>query len=207
LWKSSARSYPKGYIEILERQHQQLVSSLRILHSKLLGTSPWNVLFWNQGQEKPSTHDILATLGPIDAPLDDDQSLETFEGSVTKTLITAPLGASGRTNQGWEFDFNIEDQFRCATPVPTNDHTRVPNNAISTSGTEQLWPLVAKDDSVRARAFQPMLPWPSYSVQMRRNASMGTPLLQMPRFVSDLDKTASTLDSEHYHVITASGVI
>lgn len=68
------RNPPKGYAEMLERQHNQMVLGLQELYYRLLKASLWEGEPLDVSTGRPLTHDILASLNLLDDQGDDDEA-------------------------------------------------------------------------------------------------------------------------------------
>jgi hypothetical protein len=60
--KMRRRNFPKGYAEMLEKQHNQLVSALQEMYQRLRKASLWEGEPLNESSGRPLTHDILVAL-------------------------------------------------------------------------------------------------------------------------------------------------
>jgi hypothetical protein len=60
--KMRRRNFPKGYAEMLEKQHNQLVSGLQEMYQRLRKASLWEGEPLDESSGRPLTHDILAAL-------------------------------------------------------------------------------------------------------------------------------------------------
>lgn len=56
------RNFPKGYAEMLEKQHNQLVCGLQEMYQRLRKASLWEGEPLDESSGRPLTHDILAAL-------------------------------------------------------------------------------------------------------------------------------------------------
>ena len=56
------RNFPKGYAEMLEKQHNQLVGGLQEMYQRLRKASLWEGEPLDESSGRPLTHDILAAL-------------------------------------------------------------------------------------------------------------------------------------------------
>jgi len=56
------RNFPKGYAEMLEKQHNQLTSGLQEMYQRLRKASLWEGEPLDESSGRPLTHDILAAL-------------------------------------------------------------------------------------------------------------------------------------------------
>ena len=65
------RNFPKGYAEMLEKQHNQLVGGLQEMYQRLRKASLWEGEPLDESSGRPLTHDILAALNFLE-PNEDD---------------------------------------------------------------------------------------------------------------------------------------
>jgi hypothetical protein len=65
------RNFPKGYAEMLEKQHNQLVGGLQEMYQRLQKASLWEGEPLDESSGRPLTHDILAALNFLE-PTEDD---------------------------------------------------------------------------------------------------------------------------------------
>jgi hypothetical protein len=79
--KMRRRNFPKGYAEMLEKQHNQLVSGLQEMYQRLRKASFWDGEPLNESSGRPLTHDILAALNSLE-PTEED-SIEQPQSSST----------------------------------------------------------------------------------------------------------------------------
>ncbi|KAI9677779.1 MAG: hypothetical protein M1829_002551 [Trizodia sp. TS-e1964] len=80
--KSHDKIYPKGYVEMLEQQQQQLVSGLQELYRRTQSGEGWTGSpLRESGMGHPLTHDILERLGALKQ--DADGFSESFEEDVS----------------------------------------------------------------------------------------------------------------------------
>ena len=56
------RNFPKGYAEMLEKQHSQLVGGLQEMYQRLRRATLWESEPLDESSGRPLTHDILAAL-------------------------------------------------------------------------------------------------------------------------------------------------
>jgi hypothetical protein len=72
------RNFPKGYAEILEKQHNQLVRGLQEMYQRLREASLWKGEPLDESSGRPLTHDILAALNFLE-PKEDCRDEEFVE--------------------------------------------------------------------------------------------------------------------------------
>jgi hypothetical protein len=77
--KSSRTVFPKGYVEMLERQQTQLVTGLQDLYRKLTRNEPWGGEILPEYGGRPRAQDILAGLGLVQRPKHADSQVEEFQ--------------------------------------------------------------------------------------------------------------------------------
>lgn len=77
--KSHDKVYPKGYVEMLEQQQEQLVSGLQEMYFRMRIGKPWSGPMLSVNNGHPLTHDILGALGLLQTKHDGSGELETFE--------------------------------------------------------------------------------------------------------------------------------
>ncbi|KAK4551493.1 Fluconazole resistance protein 1 [Recurvomyces mirabilis] len=91
--KSHDKVYPKGYVEMLEQQQNQLVSALNIMYQRLQAVQAWPGATLPETNGHPLTHDMLAALDLLEMKQDGSGEVETFEGDCDK--LQAKLVAHG----------------------------------------------------------------------------------------------------------------
>ena len=64
------RNFPKGYAEMLEKQHNQLVGGLQEMYRRLRKASLWEGEQLDESSGRPLTHDILAALNFLEPQAD-----------------------------------------------------------------------------------------------------------------------------------------
>jgi hypothetical protein len=69
--KMRRRNFPKGYAEMLEKQHNQLVGGLQEMYQRLRKASLWEGEPLDESSGRPLTHDILAALNFLE-PSEDE---------------------------------------------------------------------------------------------------------------------------------------
>jgi hypothetical protein len=77
--KANRTVYPKGYVEMLERQQTQLVAGLHALYRRLTENESWNGEKLPEYDNRPRTQDILASLGLVQPPKHADSQVEEFQ--------------------------------------------------------------------------------------------------------------------------------
>jgi hypothetical protein len=77
--KANRTVYPKGYVEMLERQQTQLVAGLQALYQKLTSNEPWDGARLPEYNNRPRTQDILIALGLVQPPKNADSQAEEFQ--------------------------------------------------------------------------------------------------------------------------------
>ncbi|KAI6788028.1 hypothetical protein KC361_g9271 [Hortaea werneckii] len=82
--KSHDKLYPKGYVELLEQQQNQLVSGLQEMYHRLQKASAWHGKPLDVSSGRPLTHDILAALKLLESKNDGSCELEAFEENCDK---------------------------------------------------------------------------------------------------------------------------
>lgn len=83
------RNFPKGYAEMLEKQHNQLVCGLQEMCRRLQKASLWEGEPLDESNSCPLTHDILAALNFLE-PQADDSGAEFIEQPRSSPLLEAP---------------------------------------------------------------------------------------------------------------------
>lgn len=76
------RNFPKGYAEMLEKQHNQLVCALQEMYQRLRKASLWEGEPLDESSGRPLTHDILAALNFLEP--DDEEFVEKPRSSPMK---------------------------------------------------------------------------------------------------------------------------
>jgi hypothetical protein len=80
------RNFPKGYAEMLEKQHNQLVSGLQEMYQRLRKASLWEGEPLNESSGRPLTHDILAALNLLE-PQEDGSNEEFIEQPQSSPML------------------------------------------------------------------------------------------------------------------------
>lgn len=80
--KMRRRNFPKGYAEMLEKQHNQLVCGLQEMYQRLRKASLWEGEPLDESSGRPLTHDILAALNFLEP--DDEEFVERPRSRPTK---------------------------------------------------------------------------------------------------------------------------
>jgi hypothetical protein len=76
--KMRRRNFPKGYAEMLEKQHNQLVCCVQEMYQRLRKASLWEGELLDESSGRPLTHDILAGLNLLE-PQEDGSDAEFIE--------------------------------------------------------------------------------------------------------------------------------
>jgi hypothetical protein len=84
--KMRRRNFPKGYAEMLEKQHNQLVSGLQEMYQRLRKASLWEGEPLNESSGRPLTHDILAALNLLE-PQEDGSNEEFIEQPQSSPML------------------------------------------------------------------------------------------------------------------------
>jgi hypothetical protein len=85
------RNFPKGYAEMLERQHNQLVSGLQEMYQRLRKASLWEGEPLDESSGRPLTHDILAALNLLQP--DDEEFVESPRSSPMRQEAEMDVGS------------------------------------------------------------------------------------------------------------------
>lgn len=83
------RNFPKGYAEMLEKQHSQLVGGLQEIYRRLQKVDLWEGEPLDESSGRPLTHDILAALNLVD-PQADGSDAEFIEQPRSSPLLEEP---------------------------------------------------------------------------------------------------------------------
>jgi hypothetical protein len=124
--KANRTVYPKGYVEMLERQQTQLVAGLHALYRRLTENESWNGEKLPEYDNRPRTQDILASLGLVQPPKHADSQVEEFQEHF------ASIGCDD---------------------TDTNDQNVVPE--FSNAASSQLSTAYEYPDSVQIEAWEP----------------------------------------------------
>jgi hypothetical protein len=73
------RVYPKGYVEMLERQQKQLVAGIQVLYRKMTSGEAWVGDKALEHHNQPTVHDILAALNLLQPRKESDLHVQDFE--------------------------------------------------------------------------------------------------------------------------------
>lgn len=90
------RNFPKGYAEMLEKQHNQLVCGLQEMYQRLRKASLWEGEPLDESSGRPLTHDILAALNFLE-PQEDGSDAEFVEQPRSSSLLEGLDDDSERT--------------------------------------------------------------------------------------------------------------
>lgn len=82
--KLHARNHPKGYVEILEHQQDQLVAALRESYRLLKDADAWSGPPLAETDGHPLTHDLLAALHVLDPDIEGTEGSTIFEEDYEK---------------------------------------------------------------------------------------------------------------------------
>jgi hypothetical protein len=100
------RNFPKGYAEMLEKQHNQLVRGLQEMYQRLRRASFWEGEPLDESSGLPLTHDILAALNLLEPTKEDfieqpwsSPMLEVPDDDVGKTPADSSREAAQPTPQ------------------------------------------------------------------------------------------------------------
>jgi hypothetical protein len=80
------RNFPKGYAEMLEKQHNQLVSGLQEMYQRLRKVSLWEGEPLDESSGRPLTHDILAALNLLETE-EDGSNAEFIEQPQSSPML------------------------------------------------------------------------------------------------------------------------
>lgn len=80
------RNFPKGYAEMLEKQHSQLACGLQEMYQRLRKASLWEGEPLDESSECPLTHDILAALNFLE-PNEDGTNEEFVEQPLSSPIL------------------------------------------------------------------------------------------------------------------------
>lgn len=111
--------YPRGYVEMLERQQTQLVTGLQMMYRTLVDIGSWTGERLPRYKDCPATHDILDALGVVSAqnveqpdsmvPRFQDihrvTNFKAVDDSTTFDLLDDNDGACGSSNEAGEILF------------------------------------------------------------------------------------------------------
>jgi hypothetical protein len=87
------KSYPKGYVTMLEEHQDRLVRGLQESYHRLLKAGAWDVSPLAETDSKPLTHDILRALGLLNEENDDGEDPALFEGDLQRLQSNLGTGA------------------------------------------------------------------------------------------------------------------
>jgi hypothetical protein len=104
--KMRRRNFPKGYTEMLEKQHNQLVLGLQEMYQRLRRASLWEGEPLDESSGRPLTYDILAVLNLLE-PTEEEfieqpwssPILEEPDSNVGKTAADSSQGVAQPTPQ------------------------------------------------------------------------------------------------------------
>ncbi|KAF2166230.1 hypothetical protein M409DRAFT_55093 [Zasmidium cellare ATCC 36951] len=106
--KSHDKVYPKGYVEMLEQQQQQLVSGLQEMYKRLVAANAWTGAALSETNGHPLTHDILAALDLLESKQDGSGEMETFEEDCAKLQSKLIAEGAGFTQRRGSFSSDSE---------------------------------------------------------------------------------------------------
>jgi hypothetical protein len=84
--KMRRRNFPKGYAEMLEKQHNQLVGGLQEMYQRLRKASLWEGEPLDESSGRPLTHDILAALNLLESE-EDGSNAEFIEQPQSSPML------------------------------------------------------------------------------------------------------------------------
>lgn len=87
--KLRRRNFPKGYAEMLEKQHNQLVGGLQKIYQRLHKGSLWEGEPLDESSGRPLTHDILAALNFLEAQ-EDGSDAEFIKQPRSSAILEGP---------------------------------------------------------------------------------------------------------------------
>lgn len=93
------RVFPKGYVEMLEQQQGQIVSGLQEMYRRMLSGQAWTGPNLSEANGHPSTHNILAALGLLEAKHDESGEIEQFEEDFEKIQSRLVANGAGYVDQ------------------------------------------------------------------------------------------------------------
>lgn len=86
--KLRRRNFPKGYAEMLEKQHNQLVCGLQEMYQRLRKADLWDGEALDESSGRPLTHDILAALNFLE-PNENGSDEEFIEQPQSSPMLEA----------------------------------------------------------------------------------------------------------------------
>lgn len=143
------KTYPKGYVEMLEQQRTQLVAGLQQLYSRLQNRQEWpGGSLRNTEGGYPLTHDILERLDLLHSTSDASSNYEDFEEDCNRMLQKLIERSSHMRNGA-----SMSSTSDYGTPLASSDSgtpttqsftftftdTYTPNNVPSTPSINSFW--------------------------------------------------------------------
>jgi hypothetical protein len=146
--KSHDKVYPKGYVEMLEHQQNQLVTGLVILYERLVEEGLWKGPPLDLNSEgKPYTHYILQALRVIEVR--SDGSSEEFEEDFEKLQATLIAAGAAMTQPSRRRSFSSESD--------RSQHSHVRTQSRGTPVTSHPAPYFADEWNIGAKS-EPVSP-------------------------------------------------
>jgi len=159
------RNFPKGYAEMLEKQHNQLVCGLQEMYQRLRKASLWEGEPLDESSGRPLTHDILAALNFLEP--DDEEFVEQPRSSQMREkpeddVEDTPALSSQETSQP------TPQMFSEPTSSARTATTRSPSVVLSpaTPGPHQLPKQPELQHHDLQRQPKQLLPAPSSPMQL-----------------------------------------
>jgi hypothetical protein len=128
---SHNNAYPKGYVEMLEQQQQQLVFGLRSLYDRLLKVSAWDGPPLQNSTGHPLTHDILQSLNLLSSKQDgggDSETLEECSRFKPELIAEGSIDLHQRRSFGSDSEHSHHDHARPVYNHDTPSYTERPSS-------------------------------------------------------------------------------
>jgi len=131
------RNFPKGYAEMLEKQHNQLVCGLQEMYQRLRKASLWEGEPLDESSGRPLTHDILAALNFLE-PSEEEFVEQPRSSPMREEPEDDAEDASAESSQ--EASQSTPQMFSEPAPSARTATTRSPSTVLSpiTPGALQL---------------------------------------------------------------------
>lgn len=111
------RNFPKGYAEMLEKQHNQLVGGLQEMYHRLQKADLWEGEPLDEFSGRPLTHDILAALNFLDPQAD---------GSDAEFIEQPRLGPVADDHDDHDDDHDDDHEDDAKSPVDSTQEIPEP---------------------------------------------------------------------------------
>lgn len=138
------RNFPKGYAEMLEKQHNQLVRGLQELYQRLQRASLWEGEPLDESSGHPLAHDILAAMNFLEPKGSGSSDSEEFQDFVDQPQSDPMLDETSEAIEIASADSNGEARHSFARPdiAPVSELPAYTMTSSSPSNSSRIASLV-----------------------------------------------------------------